>query len=114
MQIVFCPRTGWDGRSATGMTSSLRMTSGDDCRGRQYSRAAAQLMSTSAALPEIRDEQAFSIFPRNRIRVSDCQPGLSGDWPKRKRWYAILHRFDPDGNPLGPEALFADTTAGGE
>jgi hypothetical protein len=46
--------------------------------------------------------------------VSDCQPGLSGDWPKRKRWYAILHRFDPDGDPLGPEALFADTTAGGE
>src|SRR5512135_2449399 len=63
MQIVFCPRTDWDGRSATGMTSSLRMTSGEDCRGRQYSRAAAQLMSTSAALPEIRDEQGFSSTP---------------------------------------------------
>src|SRR5512135_2305558 len=68
MQIVFCPRTGWDGRSATGMTSSLRMTSGDDCRGRQYSRAAAQLMSTSAALPEIRDEQENPSFVTRCLR----------------------------------------------
>jgi hypothetical protein len=46
--------------------------------------------------------------------VSDCRPGVSGDGPKRQRWYAVLPRYDPDGSPLGPEALFADPTAGGE
>src|SRR5512135_3798971 len=57
---------------------------------------------------------AFSIFPRDRIKCRTVSLGSRGDWPKRKRWSAVLHRFDPDGNPLGPEALFAATTAGGE
>src|SRR5512135_3345182 len=57
---------------------------------------------------------AFSIFPRNRIKCRTVSLGSRGDWPKRKCWYAILPRFDPDGDPLGPKALFADTTAGGE
>ena len=70
MQIVLCPRTGWGERSATGMTSSLLMISGDDLRGRQYSRAAAQLTWTSGALPEIRDEQEFHAGPSSRRRSS--------------------------------------------
>ena len=57
---------------------------------------------------------AFAIFPRDRIKGRTISLGSRGDWPKRKCWYAILHRFDLDGNPLGPEALVADTTAGGE
>lgn len=39
---------------------------------------------------------------------------LPEDWQEHKRWYAVLHRFDPDGNHLGTEARFAGTTADGE
>jgi formate hydrogenlyase regulatory protein HycA len=35
-------------------------------------------------------------------------------WAEHKRWYAVLHRFDPDGNHLGTEARCGGTTAGGE
>lgn len=34
-------------------------------------------------------------------------------WAEHKRWYAVLHRFDPDGNHLGTEARLGGTTAGG-
>src|SRR4051812_32614668 len=64
MQIVFCPRTGRDGCSATGMTSSLPLVPGAKRRGRQYSRA-ARLTWTSDALPEIRDEQ--QIYPLGAV-----------------------------------------------
>src|SRR5512135_1264219 len=64
MQMVFCPRRSLDERSATGMTSPLRMISGDDRRGRQYIRAATQLTWTSDSIPEIRDEQTFSEIRR--------------------------------------------------
>jgi formate hydrogenlyase regulatory protein HycA len=36
------------------------------------------------------------------------------DWHSQKRWYAVLHRFDPWGDHLGTEAWFAGTTADGE
>jgi formate hydrogenlyase regulatory protein HycA len=35
-------------------------------------------------------------------------------WPTKKRWYAVLHRFDSDGNHLGTDARFCGTTADGE
>jgi hypothetical protein len=35
-------------------------------------------------------------------------------WPKHKRWYAVLHRFDLDGNHLGTEAKSGGTSAEGE
>ena len=39
---------------------------------------------------------------------------LPPDWQKSKRWYAVLHRFDHDGNHLGTDAWFAGVTADGE
>jgi formate hydrogenlyase regulatory protein HycA len=39
---------------------------------------------------------------------------LRNRWAEHKRWYAVLHRFDPDGNHLGTEARSGGTTAGGE
>src|SRR5512135_2863074 len=98
MQMVFCPRTGWAERSATGITPSLRMTSGDACRACQDSRAAAQLIWTSAALPEKRDEQEnwllrtpggrVSLAPvperRNWMGWTESNPWGWGEWRWRK------------------------------
>jgi formate hydrogenlyase regulatory protein HycA len=39
---------------------------------------------------------------------------LRNRWAEHKRWYAVLHRFDPDGNHLGTEARSGGTTAGGQ
>jgi formate hydrogenlyase regulatory protein HycA len=39
---------------------------------------------------------------------------LDDDWPRHKRWYAVLHIFDDDGTHLGTEHWFAGTTADGE
>jgi hypothetical protein len=36
------------------------------------------------------------------------------DWAIHKRWYAVLHRVDHDGNHAGSEAWFAGTTEDGE
>ncbi len=36
------------------------------------------------------------------------------DWERHKRWYAVLHTFDRDGNHLDTEARFAGVTADGE
>jgi hypothetical protein len=35
-------------------------------------------------------------------------------WAEHKRWYAVLHRFDADGNHLATEAQYGGTTASGE
>ena len=35
-------------------------------------------------------------------------------WAEHKRWYAVLHRFDADGNHLQTEARSGGTTANGE
>jgi formate hydrogenlyase regulatory protein HycA len=35
-------------------------------------------------------------------------------WDEHKQWYAVLHRFDADGNHLGTEARSGGTTADGE
>jgi formate hydrogenlyase regulatory protein HycA len=35
-------------------------------------------------------------------------------WAEHKRWYAVLHRFDPGGEHLGTEARARGTTAKGE
>nr|BFD95900.1 hypothetical protein KitaXyl93_72600 [Kitasatospora sp. Xyl93] len=41
--------------------------------------------------------------------------GWSGDdWQPRKRWYAVLHRFDATGRHLGSRIEFTGTTADGE
>lgn len=36
------------------------------------------------------------------------------DLARRQRWYAVLHRFDSDGNHLGSDIEFAGTTADGQ
>ncbi|MBS0210764.1 MAG: hypothetical protein JSS27_17620 [Planctomycetes bacterium] len=36
------------------------------------------------------------------------------DWPNHKRWYAVLHAFDADGEHETTKAWFAGTTADGE
>jgi hypothetical protein len=33
--------------------------------------------------------------------------GLPSDWPRHKRMYAVLHRFDPDGHHLDADIWFA-------
>jgi hypothetical protein len=35
-------------------------------------------------------------------------------WAEHKRWYAVLHRFDANGNHLGTEARCGGTTASGQ
>jgi len=35
-------------------------------------------------------------------------------WQAHKRWYAVLHRFDAEGNHVNTDAWFAGTTADGE
>jgi formate hydrogenlyase regulatory protein HycA len=39
---------------------------------------------------------------------------LRNDWAEHKRWYAVLHRFDPDGNHFRTEARCGGTTASGQ
>jgi hypothetical protein len=36
---------------------------------------------------------------------------LPRDWPRHKRLYAVLHRFDPDGHHLDSDVWFAGTWA---
>jgi len=36
------------------------------------------------------------------------------DWQRHKRWYAVLHTLDAEGNHLNTEAHFAGVTANGE
>jgi formate hydrogenlyase regulatory protein HycA len=44
-----------------------------------------------------------------------CPPEyLKTRWEEHKRWYAVLHRFDPDGNRLGTDVRPGGTTADGE
>ena len=38
---------------------------------------------------------------------------LNSRWAEHKRWYAVLHRFDADGNHLATEAQSGGTTASG-
>lgn len=47
--------------------------------------------------------------------VAGIQGQPSGDdWKSRKRWYAVLHRFDHDGNHTNSDIWFAGSTADGE
>jgi hypothetical protein len=39
---------------------------------------------------------------------------VGSDWQNHKRWYAVLHTFDADGNHLSTDARFAGVTADGE
>jgi hypothetical protein len=39
---------------------------------------------------------------------------LPEDWQQHKRWYAVLHRFDEDGNHVRTDAWYAGVTADGE
>lgn len=36
------------------------------------------------------------------------------DWPTKKRWYAVLHRFEPDGSHLESRLYNGGTTADGQ
>lgn len=36
------------------------------------------------------------------------------DWQTRKRWYAVLHKFDSDGHHIGTDHQFVGTSADGE
>jgi hypothetical protein len=42
------------------------------------------------------------------------ESGPTTEWEKTKRWYAILHRFDPEGNHLSTQVSNGGTTAEGE
>jgi formate hydrogenlyase regulatory protein HycA len=39
---------------------------------------------------------------------------LDEDWPRHKRWYAVLHIFDDEGTHLRSDHWFSGTTADGE
>lgn len=39
---------------------------------------------------------------------------IAPDWKRHKRWHAVLHTFDAQGNHLDTEAWFAGVTADGE
>ena len=39
---------------------------------------------------------------------------FSKDWEQHKRWYAVLHTFDAEGNHLDTQCRFAGVTADGE
>jgi formate hydrogenlyase regulatory protein HycA len=44
----------------------------------------------------------------------DPYPDPTGDWASKKRWYAVLHCFDADGNHLGTDLFSGGTTAEGQ
>lgn len=48
------------------------------------------------------------------FRAPSSDADASDDWESRKRWYAILHKFDSNGNHLGTDYKFTGTTADGE
>src|SRR5438552_3310448 len=53
-------------------------------------------------------------FPRNWWGGNRSPEELRNRWMEHKRWNAVLHRFDPDGNHLGTDAWSGGTTAEGE
>jgi hypothetical protein len=53
-------------------------------------------------------------FPADWWSGSRPPEYLRTRWAEHKRWYAVLHRFDADGNHLGTEARSGGTTASGE
>ncbi len=36
--------------------------------------------------------------------------GAADDWSRHKRWYAVLHRFGPDGDHTGSQIWYAGTS----
>ena len=83
-------------------------------RGPHHNDPAASRSTRPCPRPMDFRSVAFAIFPCDRIKCRAVSPGSRGHGPKRQRWYAVLPGYDPEGSPLGPEALFADPTAGGE
>lgn len=57
--------------------------------------------------------QVVAAFRKPDAMPNGITPSVS-DWPSRKCWYAILHKFDSRGNYLGTDHKFAGTTADGE
>jgi hypothetical protein len=49
----------------------------------------------------------FVVATHSRIRPA-------GDWAKHKRWYAVLHLFEPNGRHIQTKHWFSGTTADGE
>jgi formate hydrogenlyase regulatory protein HycA len=53
-------------------------------------------------------------FPRDWWSGRHPPEYLRSHWAEHKRWYAVLHRFDSDGNHSDTEVRPGGTTAGGE
>jgi formate hydrogenlyase regulatory protein HycA len=53
-------------------------------------------------------------FPQDWWGSGRSPEYLRNHWPEHKRWYAVLHRFGPDGEHLGTDARSGGTTAEGE
>jgi formate hydrogenlyase regulatory protein HycA len=56
----------------------------------------------------------FMAFVTGAFPEGDPYPDPAGDWASKKRWYAVLHRFDAAGNHLGTDAWSGGTTAEGQ
>ena len=56
----------------------------------------------------------FMAFVTGAFPEGDPYPDPGGDWASKKRWYAVLHRFDAAGNHLATDAWSGGTTAEGE
>jgi hypothetical protein len=61
-----------------------------------------------------RQGNQFMGFVTGAFPKGQKYPDPSGDWRSIKRWYAVMHHFDPDGNHLSSEAWSGGTTADGQ
>jgi formate hydrogenlyase regulatory protein HycA len=59
-------------------------------------------------------DRQFMAFVTGAFPGDNYYPGPSGDWTSHKRWYAVLHHFDAEGDHLGTDAWSGGTTAEGE
>lgn len=57
--------------------------------------------------------QVVATFRKPDVMPNDVASSAD-EWPFRKCWYAILHKFDSSGMHLGTEHKFTGTTADGE
>ena len=55
----------------------------------------------------------FMAFVTGAFPEGNPYPDPGGDWASKKRWYAVLHRFDAAGDHLGTDAWSGGTTAEG-
>src|SRR5580700_10036316 len=53
-------------------------------------------------------------FPKNWECGTYPAAYLEANWERHKRWYAVLHRFDKEGNHIGTQAWSGGTTFDGQ